>query len=253
MSEVQEAKCVRRSELRSRSTSLASASSDELKQQWRRKLELAYKDASSEGLTTHGPNGTTSEMPGNLNEESYEFHLFSRRPRPSSISTPQPPKVQLRSPSPELKEPGFIRPTRSHDFYFTSAVTAEAQRRFQDVAIEGGHVIRESKTVWPGSQLPWRLTTLPFSSHKQVNAALNVLDNAQAGKRKRPGKKRRIAVRTKIQALKKREEVVRLAEAEKAAFLMEKRSRRNREKKLKKKEKARSLKKGEEAVSDIAE
>ncbi|KAL8655950.1 MAG: hypothetical protein Q9226_002842 [Calogaya cf. arnoldii] len=244
MSEVQEAKCVRRSELRSRSTSLASASSDELKQQWRRKLELAYKDASSEGLTTHGPNGTTSEMLGNLNEEAYEFHLFSRRSRPSTISTPQPPKVQLRSPSPELKEPGFIRPTRSHDFYFTSAVTAEARRRFQDVAIEGEH---------PGSQLPWRLTTLPLSSHKQVHAALNLLDNTQAGKRKRPGKKRRIAVRTKIQALKKREEVVRLAEAEKAAFHMEKRSRRNREKKLKKREKARSLKKGEEGVSDVAE
>lgn len=141
---------VRRSELRSRSTSPCSASSDEVKDQWRRKLHLAYKDGISEQLThdTHRPDGTPSEFLGDPSEEAYEFQLFSQKSRPSAVSTPQPLKVQLRSPSPEVKEPGFIRPARSQDFYFTGAVTPEAQKRFRSVAIEGERVRRESHTVW---------------------------------------------------------------------------------------------------------
>lgn len=77
------------------------------------------------------------------------------------------------------------------------------------------------------------------------------MDTAQVEKRKRPGKKRRIATRTKAQARRKREEILQTAEAEKAAFLMEKRSRRNREKKLKRREKARSQKKGGGVASDV--
>ncbi|KAI4281619.1 MAG: hypothetical protein L6R38_003560 [Xanthoria sp. 2 TBL-2021] len=246
MSELQEAKCVRRSELRSRSTSPCSASSDEVKDQWRRKLHLAYKDGISEQLThdTHRPDGTPSEFLGDPSEEAYEFQLFSQKSRPSAVSTPQPLKVQLRSPSPEVKEPGFIRPARSQDFYFTGAVTPEAQKRFRSVAIEGER---------PGSHLRWRLTTLTLPSYKKVNADSNLLETAQAGKRKRPGKKRRIAVRTETQARKRREEVVQIAEAEKAAVLLEKRSRRNREKKLKRREKARSQKKNEVTASEVVE
>ena len=71
----------------------------------------------------------------------------------------------------------------------------------------------------------------------------------QAGKRKRPGKKRRTAVRIKTQARKKREEVIRVAEAERTEFLTEKRTRRNREKKLKRREKARNEKRGDATVS----
>ncbi|KAL8754015.1 MAG: hypothetical protein Q9199_004629 [Rusavskia elegans] len=238
-----------------RSPSPSSAGSDGVKDQWRRKLHVAYKDAISEQLThdTHGPDGTPSEILGDPNEEAYEFQLFSQKSRPSAISTPQPPKVLLRSPSPEAKEPGFVRPARSQDSYFTGAVSPEAQRRFRDVAIEGERVITESQTVWPGSQLRWRLTTLTLPSYKQARRYSNSLDTAQAEKRKRPGKKRRIAVRTKTQARKRREEVVQIAEAEKAAFLTEKRSRRNREKKLKRREKARSQKKNEVAASEVVE
>ncbi|KAI4225149.1 MAG: hypothetical protein L6R36_004131 [Xanthoria steineri] len=252
MSEFQEAN-VRRSELRSRSASPSSISSDEVKHQWRRKLDLAYKDGIRDRLApdTHRPDASPSEIPTGPNEEAYEFQLFSQRSRPSTASTPQLPRVQLRSPTPEVKEPGFVRPARSQDFYFTGAVTTEAQRRFRDVAIEGERVIRESQTVWPGSQLHWRLTTLTFPSHKQVSPGSNLLDTAQVEKRKRPGKKRRIATRTKAQARRKREEILQTAEAEKAAFLMEKRSRRNREKKLKRREKARSQKKGGGVASDV--
>ncbi|KAL8860491.1 MAG: hypothetical protein Q9178_003150 [Gyalolechia marmorata] len=246
MSDLQEAKCVSRLDLRSRSASPASASSDDgLKDQWRRKLDLAYKDAISEQLTydTYGPVEASPETLEGLNEEAYEFQLFSQNRTQSAVSTSQPPKIFLRSPSPEVKEPGFIRSARSHGFYFTGPVTSEDQRRLQDVAIDGQHVMRESQTTWPGFKLPWRVTTVTLSSHAQANAVTIPLDGAQARKRKRPGKKRRIAIRVKTQARKEREKVARLAEAEKAALIMEKRSRRNREKKLKRREKARVQKK----------
>lgn len=136
--------------MRSRSASPSSISSDELKHQWRRKLDLAYKDDIRDrlALDTHRPDASPSQIPTGPNEEAYEFQLFSQRSRPSTASTPQLPRVQLRSPTPEVQEPGFVRPARSQDFYFTGAVTTEAQRRFRDVAIEGERVIRESQTVW---------------------------------------------------------------------------------------------------------
>ncbi|KAI4276751.1 MAG: hypothetical protein LQ337_002277 [Flavoplaca oasis] len=251
MSDLQEAKCVRRSEIRSRSTSLDSASSNEAKEQWRHKLDLAYKDALSKQLThnVHAPDGSPSEIPCSQEEEAYEFQLFSQRSRPSTISAPQPSKVLLRSPSPEAKEPGFVRPARSQNFYLTGPVTTEARKRFQEAAIEGQHVMRQSQTMWPGSWVPWRLNTFTLPAYKRVNTHPRLLETSRGGKRKRPGKKRRLAVRTKIQTRKKREEVVRLAEADKAAFHAEKRSRRNREKQLKRREKARNQKKAQAEVT----
>ena len=148
-----------RLDIRSRSASLVSASLDDgTRDQWRRKLDLAYKDAISEQLTydTYGPAQGSPGTLENLNEEAYEFQLFSRKPTQSAVSTPQPPKIFLRSPSLEVKEPGFIRSARSHDFYFTAAVTSEDRKRLQDVAIEGQDVMRESQKTWvfgPSSSL----------------------------------------------------------------------------------------------------
>ncbi|KAL9036250.1 MAG: hypothetical protein Q9180_004409, partial [Flavoplaca navasiana] len=232
------------------STSLDSASSKEAKELWRHKLDLAYKDALSKQLThdVHAPDGSPSDIPCSQEEEAYEFQLFSQRSRPSAISAPQPSKVLLRSPSPDAKEPGFVRPARSQNFYFTGPITTEARKRFQDAAIEGQQVMRESQMVWPGSWVPWRLNTVTLPAYKRVNMHPKLLETKREGKRKRPGKKRRIAVRKKIQSWKKREEVARLAEADKAAFLAEKRSRRNREKQLKRREKARNQKKAEAEV-----
>ncbi|KAL9000680.1 MAG: hypothetical protein Q9169_000716 [Polycauliona sp. 2 TL-2023] len=250
MSDFQEAKSVRRSELRSRSTSLSSASSEEVKEQWRQKLDLAYRDAISEqsSFATCGPGVAPSENPGDLEEESYEFQLFSQKSTQSGVSISQPPRIVLRSPSPETQEPSFVRPERSQDSYFTGTVTLHDQRQFQEAAIEGERVLQESQRAWPGCHLRWRLTTLTVTSEKQRNMKPDLPDTTQAGKRKRPGKKRRIAVRIKTQARNHREEAVRLAEAEKTAFLVEKRSRRNREKKLKRREKARNQKEGDAAV-----
>ncbi|KAL8786646.1 MAG: hypothetical protein Q9213_002675 [Squamulea squamosa] len=246
MTEIPEAKCVGRSELYPRSSSPASIDShDQLRDTWRRKLDLAYKDGISDQQThdTNSRVGSPAETLDDLNEEAYDFKLFSQKPSQATISAPQPPRVLLRSPSPEVKDPAFVYQTRSHKFYFTGIITPEQMARFQDAAIEGQDVLRESQTKWPGLMLPWRVTTIAFSAAKRANAVSSTTAAVEVGKRRKPGKKRRIIIRSKAQARKEREEATRLAEAEKATIAMEKRSRRNREKKLKRREKARNQKK----------
>ncbi|KAL8800095.1 MAG: hypothetical protein Q9182_005407 [Xanthomendoza sp. 2 TL-2023] len=241
---------VRRSELRSRSSSPdAVGSDDDVKDQWRRQLDQLYQDRFSKQETnpiepSEGYQGAIDD----LHEEAYEFQLFSQKPKPSTISAPQPQRILLRSPSPEIKEPGFVHPNRSPRFYFTGAESRENRQRFREVAVEGHDVQKESQAKWPGYELPWRLTTITFHSTKQAVAAPRIAGTTEPGTRKRVGKKRRIILRTRLQALKERQEIARLAEAEKEALATEKRSRKNREKKLKRREKARSLKKGKEGA-----
>ncbi|KAL8736688.1 MAG: hypothetical protein Q9166_000054 [cf. Caloplaca sp. 2 TL-2023] len=245
---------VRRSGLRSRSSSLESVgSNDGVKDQWRRQLDYIYQDdiVEQQKHDTKNPIVEPQSTIDEANDASYEFNLFSQKPRQSAVSGPQRPKVLLRSPSPETKEPGFVRPARSSGYYFTVVGTEEEQMSFRDVAVEGVDVIRESQVKWPGSELPWRVTTITINPAKRAIVASNVLEAAKTGKRKKLGKKRRIAIRTELQAQKAREEAVRLAEAEKGTMEMEKRKRRNREKKLKRREKARNLKKGEEVTTVI--
>ncbi|KAL8771837.1 MAG: hypothetical protein Q9209_002775 [Squamulea sp. 1 TL-2023] len=245
---------VRRSELYSGSASPASVDSDDqLKDTWRRKLDLAYNDGISnqQPHDTSGRVGSPAGILDNLNEEAYDFKLFSQKPSQATVSAPQLPRVLLRSPSPEVKTPAFVYPLRSHNFYFTGTVTPEQKARFEDAAIEGQDVLRESQTKWSGLALPWRVTTVDLHTAKRANAVPSTTSAVEVGKRRKPGKKRRIIIRLKAQALKEREEVARLAEAEKATIAMEKRSRKNREKKLKRREKARSQKKGEEVASDV--
>ncbi|KAL8676225.1 MAG: hypothetical protein Q9186_007239 [Xanthomendoza sp. 1 TL-2023] len=255
MFELQDAKRVRRSELRSKSSSPDPVKSyDDVKNQFRRQLDQLYQHGISEQQTN--PVEPSEECQGaidDINEEAYEFQLFSQKPEQSTISAPQPPKILLRSPSPENKEPGFVHPTRSPYYYFTGAESRDRRLQFQNVAVEGHDVQKESQAKWPGFELPWRVTTITLHSSKQTVAPSRITGALESGKRKRVGKKRRIILRTKLQALKERQEAARLAEVEKEALATEKRSRRNREKKLKRREKARSRKNGEEGAPVVGE
>ncbi|KAI4238789.1 MAG: hypothetical protein L6R40_005644 [Gallowayella cf. fulva] len=239
---------VTRSELHSTFSSPDSVDSedDDAKDRWRRQLDQIYQG----GLIEQQPEQVSdaADRPQAIdeaNDESYEFPLFSQKPRGSTA------KILLKSPSPEIKDPGFVQPARPQDYYFTAAESRHCQGRFGDVAVEGHDVVRESLVKWPGFQLPWRVITATFRSSKRATSASSIVDAALEDKRKRPGKKRRIILRTKLQAMKARGEVARAAAAKKEALAMEKRSRRNREKKLKRRGKARNQKKGEEEASRL--
>ncbi|KAL9580135.1 MAG: hypothetical protein Q9212_004670 [Teloschistes hypoglaucus] len=236
-----ETKSVRRSDLRSSSSSPDSALSDgEAAIRWRRQLDQIYEVEVTEPICA-----AIDEPP----EDTYDFKLFSAsKPKNDAGATTATllPKVVLRSPEPESGEPGFVRPRRPEGYYFTGARSREEQEQYSDVAIEGGDIVKQSQLKWPGWELPWRVTTIKVNSRKRVPEAATQPEPGDSGKRKRMGKKRRIAIRVKLQTHKKKEESTKRTEVEKEVLEREKRSRRNREKKIKRREKARALKKGPE-------
>ena len=95
--------------------------------------------------------------------------------------------------------------------------------------------------IQPGYSLPWRVVTIKSTTPSRASAVSKSFAGPAPG-RKRAGKKRRIAVRKKLQEKREKKLAAQLAEATKEAAEKEKRTRKNREKKLKRREKERSKK-----------
>ena len=99
-----------------------------------------------------------------------------------------------------------------------------------------------SKSIWPGTSYPWKVLSIENTNRQRINISnsntlyAKLLDSQTASKRRRPGKKARIKVRTKLAATKARKDENRKAAEQKEAEEREKRTRRNREKKVKKKQ-----------------
>ena len=94
-------------------------------------------------------------------------------------------------------------------------------------------------------ELPWRVTVIKTRQLSRVVAPEDQLQ-AQTTRKKRNGKKRRIAIRRRCEARAATELLVRQVQVEKEAAERDKRTRRNREKKVKRKQKDKP-KKGNDA------
>ncbi|KAL9603785.1 MAG: hypothetical protein Q9219_000894 [cf. Caloplaca sp. 3 TL-2023] len=191
--------------------------------QWRRQFDHLY-NFQNEGSDHGKPDENRSaaaEAHDTPEEQVFQFRLFSNKSRQSEGSNLHPPTIRITSPEPVSREPGFVRPGRPEDHYFTNHTEVD-RKRYEVVAVDGDDIVREAGLKWP-------LDTI--------------------GKRRRSGKKRRIAIRIRAQAQKDKEEKLKQAIAGKENLEREKRNRRNREKKVKRREKARTMKKGEKAES----
>jgi hypothetical protein len=191
-------------------------------------------------------------------EDGLEFQLFastSRGGNPAVVS-----KIRLKSPSPDDAEPGLVNPERDRSYYFAGAPTHQLRKEFQESALSGEAVVALSHTLWPGMAYAWKVLHIPSTQRQRLLLARAHAPDANAApgisscsKRKRPGKKARLALRIgRVAEEEKRVEMLKEAEAKEAAE-REKRARRNREKKLKKKirEKAKKANAGAEAGSDV--
>lgn len=192
-------------------------------------------------------------------EEEFEFRLFS-----TSANAAAPAKVVLSASDDEDNVKGdgaFVQPVRPESYYLAGEATPEQQERYRSAAVTAEDVVEAaSRRAW-GLERPWRVvkisltSTRPKTGPKAVTGPTKAIDGAEDGaKRKRPGKKRRIATRIKAKAEKERQEVQRVKREEeeklkisKAELLVEKKKRLNREKKLKRraKEKEKKLAAGE--------
>lgn len=214
----------------------------------------------------HGHDDDPAEVEGN-HEEEFEFRLFSA---PSGTSAPA--KVVLSASDDEdaaRGDGGFVQPSRPENYYLAGEATPEQLERYRWAAVTAEDIGADaSKRAW-GLERPWRVVKISLSSRKSSSKTAGLTAGATTAsgdtddglKRKRPGKKRRIAVRIKARAEKEKREAEKARrEAEekqrisKEEHLLEKKKRLNREKKLKRraKEKEKKLAAGEKLPASEA-
>lgn len=161
------------------------------------------------------------------------FRLFASAPTRTKEQI-----IRIRSPSIETQKPGLIQPHRPQSYYFTGNDSHQLNAQFAIAAVDGNDIIARSKQACPGSRMPWRVAVIdPAQDQTGKSATMKTTSTpgSEPAKKTKPGKKHRIALRTKKAASK-------AAAADKEIAEREKRTKRNREKKVKKREKEKAKK-----------
>lgn len=189
-------------------------------------------------------NKKAEEHEQGADEDELDFRLFANGP---SSTHPNPvdsiAKIRLQTPELSDREPGFVQPNRSADYYFSSPLSGLRKAQLEMAAVTGENLVARSKTPRPGSAYSWKVLHIPVSKARGINLSPEVVTmqvrlqgtSSETTKRARPGKKARIKARIKLAAAKSREIERQKNAAEKELADREKRTRRNREKKVKKK------------------
>jgi len=172
--------------------------------------------------------------------EEFEFRLF-RSAKPGM-------KVILEEERPFKPGDGGIIARRPASYYVKPPASAEERRRFETVSLTGDEVLARSSRPYWGLELPWRIVAkleaantakpLPLEGPKVVTKAAG-----EIGKRKRPGKKRRIARRQKDRAAKQEQEQQEKEKITKEEHLKAKKKRLNHAKKMRARIKAKEKQK----------
>lgn len=181
----------------------------------------------------------------------FEFRLFS--------SAAAAPKVVLENDKEAHGEGGLVarRPT---SYFMVTDVPAELKRQYEFAAVSGEEVLDRSRWRSWGLDLPWKVTKITTSRKARPGDAGTetgrIEEAPDPAKRKRPGKKTRIALRTKERAKRAQEEMATKKQVDKEEHLKDKKKRLNRLKKLRKRAKDKEKKMaakgegGEAAESD---
>ncbi|KAH8682873.1 hypothetical protein BGZ60DRAFT_524221 [Tricladium varicosporioides] len=266
MFDIPQAKRVRRNELytRSRSSSPALSSPDpELEKQFLARLASLYgpittsSNATTSNVDSQSFNGLDKRDIENMVEDAeeapenheFEFRLFSTSAT-SFRKNPGLQKIILEEEDSYLGGGRFIKPCRDPAYYFASKAEGDKKLRFDTIALTGKQVEELSKQRAWGLEVPWRVRVLAIGANSRlqvdgtITGKVETVVEGKGGKRKKPGKKRRIILR---EAKKKRElltEQRRKEQELKEETEKEKRTRKNREKKVKRKLREKAKKSG---------
>jgi hypothetical protein len=207
---------------------------------------------------TQEDQAVADEVPG---EEEFEFRLFNTSKAVTKIVLPDEQE--------ELSHLGngkFVVPSRPLSFYLAPKPSDQLQAEFEFSAVTGDEILERSRQRCWGLELPWRVTQITLAgSDKSGGLSGDIaLKGAETGnlvdKRRRPSKKKRIAVRIKEKArLEKKAALEREKEAkqkesqDKEEYLREKKKRLNRQKKLKRRAKNKEEKEKERTPGSAAE
>ncbi|KAG5960295.1 hypothetical protein E4U57_005662 [Claviceps arundinis] len=184
----------------------------------------------------------------------FEFRLFTSR---------LPTKVTLEDDSAPPQEGGLAHP-RPQSFYLANHIPPALRNEYRFAAVSGEDVLLQSHRPSWGMAYPWKVTRIAVTRKakgKSGNTSTRVDADADADtdtdtdtdtdmegqkrQRKRPGKKKRIAERKTLQALKEKKQMETKRALDKEEQLKEKKKRLNRIKKLRKRAKNKEIKNGE--------
>ncbi|RDA84365.1 hypothetical protein CP532_2604 [Ophiocordyceps camponoti-leonardi (nom. inval.)] len=240
MFELPEAKRVRREDLEA-SDGISHISDDDTNAALRASLQAQLEkslrfDLGDAKPTTNKVRGeeATLQAPRDLNEGGddggeFDFRLFSTA---GSV-----PKVVLDADS-ELPGDGDIVAKRPPTHYLAS-IPEELRKEYEVASVSGEDVLARSRCRSWGLELPWKVITITTISKAGLKSGLTMESaaDAGAGKRKRPGKKTRIALRKRERVARERHDLKAKQEVEKAEHLKNKKTKLNRTKKLRRRAK----------------
>ncbi|KAH8821430.1 hypothetical protein F5884DRAFT_86700 [Xylogone sp. PMI_703] len=258
MFEIPQAKRVRRSELFSASRSASptgSANSSEdidpaIELQLQQRLASIYGAIEVDNGSSDVPKKqlgveTAKESADDVKEEgeeAFEFRLFSTVKREVGEGKFTPIQKIVLKDEEVLGDGGFVR-TRDASFYIQEKATGDRKRQIDAMAVSGEDILRGTEKRYFGWEVPWRVTVIRTSTkNPDLSLKDQGIQSAVEGKKKKPGKKRRILLRVRTKKKAEMQEK-KIAEMEaKEAALKEKKTRRNREKKVKRKLKEKAKK-----------
>ncbi|UKZ83513.1 hypothetical protein TrVFT333_011322 [Trichoderma virens FT-333] len=172
---------------------------------------------------------STFNQGGEAEDEAYAFRLFSTAgPAPTVVLENYDRVVE-----------GKLLRGRPLSYYLVTDVSPEKKQQYEMVAVSGEDVLARSKVREWGLELPWRVTNIQVTRKARPGEGANLtrVDDEQQAKRKKPGKKRRIAMRTEARAKEQAEAAAKQKMADKEEQVKEKKKRMNKLKKARRKAK----------------
>lgn len=178
---------------------------------------------------------------------AFDFRLF-RTPGPAA-------RVVLPSDEATGEGEGGIVARRRSSYYLVAELDELQRQQYASAAVSGDEVVARSRSPWWGLRLPWKLiqatATNRATREKMPRGEADPHSRVPDGtlsRRRRPGKKRRVASRRRARASREEEATRARQKAEKELHLKDKRKRLNRSKKLRRRAKDKEAK----AVRDEA-
>ncbi|KAH8179596.1 hypothetical protein LIA77_01115 [Sarocladium implicatum] len=177
------------------------------------------------------------EDPAKDSGDEFEFQLFS---------TSEPTKVLLEDE--DLGDGALLR-RRPESYYLATQFSDEQKTMFADAAVTADDIFERAKVRSWGLEVPWRViqaTEFIGATTSQQAKPDEVTEDAKRGKG-RPGKKKRMAMRSKARAAEEKAKAASAKLAEKEEHIKDKKKRLNRLKKLRRRAKEREKKSGDAA------
>ncbi|KAK1048251.1 hypothetical protein LTR74_017567 [Friedmanniomyces endolithicus] len=207
---------------------------------------LAVKDLKKINAFHYVANTDDTVQPGEP-EDDLDFRLFAAASTTDAAKAPT--KIRLRSPTPQTAAAGFVVPQRDHGYYFADTLVTADKENYARVALSGAQVLALSRAPWPGSAYEWKVVHVPSTKGRLPSGSVAVKDRIDVttdvlAKRKRPGKKSRIRIRTMLALSRVEAEKSQANAVAREAAEREKRVRTNRAKKLKRRAQEKAKKSG---------